>query len=229
LPEVPPDAGHTSGELPEEPPSPYRNARPDLRINIRSAPALVIPPTPPRVSPESAASGRPAATDPLPVPSCVMLSPRRIDNFALKDIDGLPWEFRRDRRGRLVLLDFWFSTCGPCMRAINHLNELNRTYRDRGLEVIGIACEQDGTPEEKARQVLAVRNRMSIGYRILMAGGDPASLRPCPVCTQLGVMRFPTLKLIDEKGQIVWESEGLDEARLMALKAEIERRLPLTR
>ena len=64
---------------------------------------------------------------------------------------------------------------------------------------------------------------------LVLMNGYQGDMRPCPLCTQLGISAYPTLKLIDERGQIVWESTGLDERQLNALKAEIERRLPLTR
>jgi thiol-disulfide isomerase/thioredoxin len=209
-----------------------------LRIDIpsiRSAPPLTIPPIPPRVGPETAGAARPFSADPLPVPSCLMLSTRQIDNFALSDLDGQPWEFRRDHRGRLMLLDFWYTDCPPCRRAIPHLNELHQAYRDRGLEVIGIACEQHGTADQRVHQVVGVQRRLNVAYRLLMNGdrvlpnGERDELRRCPLVTQLGISAYPTLKLIDERGQIVWESVGLDEGKLSELKSEIERRLPMMR
>lgn len=47
----------------------------------------------------------------------------------------------------------------------------------------------------------------------------------CPVRTQFGVDSFPTLVLIDENGDIVWRSAGLDERGYYELVHEIRRRL----
>jgi thiol-disulfide isomerase/thioredoxin len=156
-----------------------------------------------------------------------MVGMKRVDDFALLDLEGHPWQFRRDRQGKLVLLDFWHTRCGPCLRAIPHLNELQKKYGRDGLEVIGIACES-GPPEGRARQVQALRwangAPFRFDYRVLL-GGDQGPQRPCPVSSSFCVAAYPTLKLLDEQGWIVWESQGLGDSQLNELKREIERRL----
>ncbi len=112
--------------------------------------------------------------------------------------------------------------------AVRHLNELQQSYGSRGLEVIGVACEQTPPGEQRATAVRAARVRYDIRYRLLM-NGEQGALKPCPLMTQLGVPAFPTLKLVDERGQVVWECVGLGERHMFELKQEIERRLPLTR
>ena len=57
----------------------------------------------------------------VPVPSCV-LTGKNLDNFALNDLDGQPWEFRKDHKGKLILIDFWGTWCGHCYPAIRHLS-----------------------------------------------------------------------------------------------------------
>src|SRR5262249_44679802 len=93
------------------PPAPRRRDRPDLRIEINS-PSTPPPPPPVPVTITPSAARAPAA-----VPWCV-LTGSRLTNFALHDLDGQAWEYQRDRKGRLILLDFWYSSCGPCLRAI---------------------------------------------------------------------------------------------------------------
>jgi thiol-disulfide isomerase/thioredoxin len=199
--------------------------RPDLRINVPPrTPRLSIPSVP---SEDTARAVKPSpyAAQPLPVPSCVMLTRRQVDNFALNGLDGKPWEFKRDRKGRLVLLDFWHTRCPPCLAAIAHLNKFHDSYKDSGLEVIGVACESYA-PNDRFAQVAAVRNRFDIHYRVLMWGNE-GPLKPCPLYTSLGVPAYPTLKLLDEKGNIVWESVGLGPRQEYELKMEIERRLKI--
>jgi thiol-disulfide isomerase/thioredoxin len=82
----------------------------------------------------------------------------RLDNFALYGLDGKPWELRKQRKGRVVLIDFWYSTCRPCLEALPHLVELDRKYGSFGLEVVGIAYEK-GTAAEQAMRVRQVRAR----------------------------------------------------------------------
>ncbi len=232
-PDTPPPApvgDRGSSEVPVPDAGPVRVPRPDLKIEVprlRPPPPLILPPTPPRVNAVVPEDTSPYSSDRLPVPSCIMLASRQIDNFALSQLDGQSWEFRRNHKGRLILIDFWHTRCQPCLNGIGHLNELHQAYGARGLEVIGVACET-GPVEERVQRILSVRGRHDIRYRVLLSG-DQGPLKPCPLCTQLGVGAYPTLKLLNERGEIVWESVGLGERQLYELKREIERRLPLTR
>jgi thiol-disulfide isomerase/thioredoxin len=142
-------------------------------------------------------------------------------NFALYDLDFQPWQFPRSPHQRLVLLDFWGTWCGHCLTAIRgHLVGLDSRYRAYGLDVIGIACEY-GSWEEQVRGVRAVRDRLSVNYRILL-GGDP---RTCPLTQQLGINEYPTFILMDEYGHILWRGQGAGDDTFRRLEYEIRCRL----
>src|SRR5262249_38800879 len=131
------------------------------------------------------------------------------------------WEYR-NRRGKIVLLDFFGTWCTPCRNAIPHLNILQQNYRRAGLEVVGIDYQQDEpTFQEHARRVQYVRDRMQINYRLLLGG----TMMNCPVRTQFDVQRFPTLVLLDENSRIIWRSEGLEQVQLEELTMLIRQRL----
>jgi thiol-disulfide isomerase/thioredoxin len=138
-------------------------------------------------------------------------------NFVLRDLDGQPWEFRTRPHGRLVLLDFWGTWCPHCLRAVPELAELQARYGSWGLDVIGIAYEQQGTPEEQVRNVRSCRDRLGMNYRILMGGG----MASCPLKTQLGVQSFPTLILLDERGHVLGRWEGLSAKNRAEIKSWI--------
>ena len=126
-----------------------------------------------------------------------------MENFALYDLAGMPWEYR-NHRGKLVLLDFWGTWCPYCVKGIPHLEALHAKYAKDGLEIIGIAYEQPATALEQARLVQSVHDRMKIPYRILMG-----SNYNCPVKTQFGVKNFPYLFLIDENNRIIWKKDHM--------------------
>jgi len=199
---------------------PERIAR-DLGM-MPAAPTLAIPYARPTEAPSSAPSV-PLSTAETPIPSCQLVG-RKLENFALVDLDGNPWEFRKHKTGRLVLLDFWFSTCGPCLQAMPHLVELQRTYKSYGLEVVGIAYER-GTMAERAAKVRSVRGRYRLNYTTILGQiGDGE----CPVQTQFQVTSFPTLVLVDENGNILWRTpagQGLSRPMLADLEMEIRRGL----
>jgi thiol-disulfide isomerase/thioredoxin len=151
------------------------------------------------------------------------LANNRLDDFLLNDLDGQPWQFQRTPHGRLVLLDFWGTWCPHCVEAIPHLVSMQTRYHSFGLDVVGMTYELEGTPEEQARKVKGLRDRMGVNYRVLL-GGDPKS---CPVKTQFRIEAFPTLILLDEQGHILWRNEGLDRAKLLELEGLIRWQLQL--
>jgi thiol-disulfide isomerase/thioredoxin len=57
-------------------------------------------------------------------------------------VNGKPIKLS-DLRGKIVLLDFWAVWCGPCVQAIPHLTALRAKYKDRGLEIVGVAIYND--------------------------------------------------------------------------------------
>ncbi|MGH7172753.1 MAG: thioredoxin-like domain-containing protein, partial [Gemmataceae bacterium] len=159
---------------------------------------------------------------PTPVPSCGLYG-NKLDNFALYDLNGKVWEYKRDRRGRLTLLDFWYHNCGPCLQCIPHLVELQKDFAPYGLEVVGIACET-GTIEEQRAHVLPMIRRKEVNYKTLLSGGGPGH---CPVMEQFQVEFFPLLVLIDADGRIVWRStrDGMDEYEHYKLRKIISNKL----
>ena len=68
------------------------------------------------------------------------------------DLNGQTWEYR-NRRGRLVLLDFWGSWCMPCQQAIPHLRMLQSQYGAHGLEIVGLAYENEAPRMEQIKRV----------------------------------------------------------------------------
>jgi thiol-disulfide isomerase/thioredoxin len=157
---------------------------------------------------------------PTRVPSCV-LTGQYLVNFALYDLTGQPWEFKK-HHSKLTLVDFWETNCIPCQHAIPHLNVLSDRYGTRGLQVVGIAYE-DGPQSLQAEKVERVRQRMRINYTLLLGGGDGGG--PCPVYTQFAVRAYPTLVLLDDTGRIIWRSEGLERQNLSELETILRQRL----
>src|SRR6185369_17367288 len=113
---------------------------------------------------------------PARVPSSVIVG-NKVENFALKDaFNDTAWEFRTDRTGKLVLLDFWGSWCTPCLRTIPKLiNLLTRFGHD--LQVIGIAYEQGGSVLEQSQRVNEVCKRERINYRQLLGTSEDSDIR----------------------------------------------------
>jgi thiol-disulfide isomerase/thioredoxin len=171
------------------------------------------------ISPGSTAGGQTpfsAAELAAVVPSCVLLG-KELHNFALYDLNGQPWEYKKNRRGKVVLLDFWHTYCIPCIQTIPNLVTLQKMYGDYGLEIVGITYEQYGTPADKAQRVAGMARVKGINYQLLQ-GGSPR----CPVREKFGVQSVPTLVILDENGRICWTHVGqLDRESLADLEWQV--------
>ncbi|MBI1306806.1 MAG: redoxin domain-containing protein [Bacteroidetes bacterium] len=93
-------------------------------------------------------------------------------------------------KGKVVLLEFFYKGCSPCMQAVPALQALSEKYKDQGLVVIGID-PYDNNDEKNLSDFLQKRGA---GYQILLEGK--------PVAKDYHVYGFPTLYLIDRKGII---------------------------
>jgi peroxiredoxin len=117
-------------------------------------------------------------------------------DFALKDADGKVVHLS-DYRGKVVLLDFWATWCGPCKIEIPWFIEMQRRNKDHGFEVLGIAMDDEGW--ETVKPFLA---ELGVNYRVVMGNDTTAQLYG-------GVDALPTTFLIDRAGKIAAVHIGL--------------------
>lgn len=116
--------------------------------------------------------------------------------FSLKDSNGQTVQLS-DYRGRVVLLNFWATWCGPCKSEIPWFVEFERQYKDRGFAVLGVSMDEDGW--DVVKPFLA---GMNVNYRVLM--GDEAVAQAYG-----GVESLPTSFIIDRQGRIAATHIGL--------------------
>jgi peroxiredoxin len=116
--------------------------------------------------------------------------------FALKDADGKLVHLA-DYRGKVVLLDFWATWCGPCKIEIPWFMDMQRKNKDRGFEVLGVSMDDEGW--EVVKPFLA---DLQVNYRVVIGNDTTAQLYG-------GVDALPTTFLIDRGGKIAAVHVGL--------------------
>ncbi|MDB5174683.1 MAG: thioredoxin [Phycisphaerales bacterium] len=62
--------------------------------------------------------------------------------LAYQTVDGKPIDLQK-MHGKLVLVDFWATWCGPCMAEAPHMVEINKKFGDKGLQILGISLDSD--------------------------------------------------------------------------------------
>lgn len=170
--------------------------------NIPNQEIRVQPPSRQLLQPSVPALGT-AINAAAPLPSCELIG-QTCYNFALRDLDGQPWEYRKNP-SKLTLLDFWGTWCPYCIQGIPHMKIFQSYYHSYGLQVVGIAYESDEeTFRVQAQKVDRERRTRGINYQLLLGAGSR-----CPVRTQFQIRNYPTVILLDGRGRIIWRKEGL--------------------
>jgi thiol-disulfide isomerase/thioredoxin len=122
-------------------------------------------------------------------------NPDQAPDFKMDDLDGKPISLA-DARGKVILLNFWATWCGPCRAEIPDLIELQKKYGD-ALQIIGLDVDDDDVAEVKK---FVAKN--GINYPVGMATNE--------IRIQYGgVAALPTSFVLDKEGRVVQKHEGL--------------------
>jgi len=126
-------------------------------------------------------------------------NPADVPAFTVTDLDGKSIK-STDLRGKVVLVNFWATWCGPCRAEIPDLVTLQDKYRDQ-LVILGISEDESG--EEGVRQFAAKYN---INYTVAMSTPEIRAAFP-------SVMALPTTYVLDREGKLAQKNVGMLNAR----------------
>jgi thiol-disulfide isomerase/thioredoxin len=135
--------------------------------------------------------------------------PAPAPTLRLTDIDGKLMDLA-GLKGRVVLLDFWATWCGPCRDEAPALKALQASLGPQGLTILGLSLDETPGPVKKFRRELG------LNYSIAMADLSTTARFG-------GVLGLPTLYLVDRRGIIVQRFH--DGASRASLEASIKKAL----
>jgi thiol-disulfide isomerase/thioredoxin len=116
-------------------------------------------------------------------------------DFTLPELNGQKLSLS-DYKGKVVLLDFWATWCGPCRMEIPGFVQLQNKYRDQGFTVIGVSLDADDEP------VKEFYSEFKMNYPVAMNGDKKVDL------LYGGIIGLPTAYLIGRDGRIYAKHPG---------------------
>jgi len=117
-------------------------------------------------------------------------------------------------RGKVVLLNFWATWCGPCQEEMPSLEALYQRYKDKGFVVVGVSLDEEGWPA-----IEAFTKRIPVSFPVLLDAQQATS-------DLYQVYRIPETYLIDPSGKIVDKFVGPQNYDKEIFYKKVERYLP---
>lgn len=133
-----------------------------------------------------------------------------LPDFQVASLTNSSTSHLSDYKGKVVLIDFWATWCGPCVESLPHNEALHKELASKGLQVMAISNEDAGT----------VRTFMSEQKYTMPTFIDVGG----SACEQLHVSAYPTLMIVDRSGKLAYftvgeteESELRDELKKLGI------------
>jgi len=115
-------------------------------------------------------------------------------NFELEDIAGNKIS-KASYAGKVMIVDIWGTWCPPCRAEIPHFVELDKNYREKGLQIVGLNKEQTDDADEAKQLITKFNEGQGVTY--------PCALITEEIMGQVPEFQgFPTTLFIDRKGTV---------------------------
>ena len=127
-------------------------------------------------------------------------------NFTWYNQDGKQVSFAEYSKGKLVLVNFWATWCGPCVRETPDLVELSKEYASQGVVFIGISADRG---EDAMDLVSEFVKKYQVDYPVVIDNGNLEEAFG-------GLRGYPTTFFIDRNGKIVKKMIGMQSKEKFA-------------
>jgi len=148
----------------------------------------------------------------IPSPEGVQVGMVAPAGWELKSLDGKAVSLEK-LRGKVVVLDFWASWCGPCRRAMPMFQRLHKKYKDKPVAIVGVNCRER---RGNQRAIDTVKGNQYT-YTQLLDGDE--------VANQYRIRGLPTIVAIGPDGTVLHTQRGFNPAEEAALSRLIDRHM----
>ncbi len=111
-----------------------------------------------------------------------------------KTVDGKEFDWAAYSKGKVILIDFWATWCGPCIGELPNVKANYDKYHEKGFDIVGISLDTD------RKKLEAFLEKEGTKWTTLFEDG--AGWKH-PVATYYGIQGIPTVILVDQKGKVV--------------------------
>jgi len=129
----------------------------------------------------------------------------KIYEFKLQTINGIHIDSEKDLKGKIIVLNFWFIGCQPCLKEIPELNSLTIQYDSSKISFIAIS------PTDSKEALDYVQKRLKMKF--LLVGPNPS------IAKNFNVNDFPVNIILDKEHRLVFFKRGYAENNITEANA----------
>lgn len=146
-----------------------------------------------------------------PMPSPFFKNDAQLSNFTASDLNGHVYKLN-ELEGKVVVLNFWFVACAPCVKEIPELNTMVEKYRKRD-DIVFLAIALDNKDE-----IEKMISKTPFSYHILPNGKEITK-------NIYKVAMFPTHVVLNKSGKVSYHTSGYHPSTVQTIEKSIEQLL----